>query len=71
MKFLRALALRCPWCGKGPVLASWFRLRERCGACGLRLERGERSDDWIANAGHVDGLEETRWALRLAVRLHK
>jgi len=27
--------------------------------------------DWIANAGHVDGLEETRWALRLAVRLHK
>jgi len=27
--------------------------------------------DWIANAGHVDGLEETRWALRFAVRLHK
>ena len=47
MKFLRALALRCPWCGKGPVLANWFKLRARCGACGLRLERGERSDDWI------------------------
>ena len=47
MKFLRALTLRCPWCGKGPVLESWFKLRERCGACGLRLERGERSDDWI------------------------
>jgi len=27
--------------------------------------------DWIANAGHVDGLEETRWALRFAARLHK
>jgi len=47
VKFLRALLLRCPRCGKGPVLVSWFRLRERCGACGLRLERGERSDDWI------------------------
>jgi hypothetical protein len=27
--------------------------------------------DWIANAGHIDGREETRWALRFAVRLHK
>lgn len=47
MKFLRALALRCPWCGKGPVLVSWFRLREHCGACGLALERGDQRDDWI------------------------
>ena len=47
-KFLRALTLRCPWCGKGPVLASWFKLRDRCGACGINLERGdEHKDDWI------------------------
>ena len=38
---LRALRLACPWCGGGPVRASWFRLRESCGACGLVLERGE------------------------------
>jgi uncharacterized protein (DUF983 family) len=29
------------------VLESWLKLRERCGACGLALERGERSDYWI------------------------
>jgi uncharacterized protein (DUF983 family) len=38
----RALRLRCPHCGGGPVLQHWFRMRERCGACGLAIERGER-----------------------------
>jgi len=38
---LRAIRLACPWCGGGPVLTSWFRLRDSCGACGLTLERGE------------------------------
>jgi uncharacterized protein (DUF983 family) len=37
----RGLLLRCPNCGKGPVLKHWLKLRERCGTCGLRLERGE------------------------------
>ncbi|MFL5578415.1 MAG: DUF983 domain-containing protein [Gemmatimonadaceae bacterium] len=37
----RALLLRCPNCGGGPVLRNWLKLRERCGTCGLRLERGE------------------------------
>jgi uncharacterized protein (DUF983 family) len=31
----RALRLRCPDCGKGPVLVSWLKLPERCGNCGL------------------------------------
>ena len=35
------MRLRCPSCGRGPVLVHWFRLRTRCGACGLALERGE------------------------------
>jgi uncharacterized protein (DUF983 family) len=39
--FGRAFLLRCPNCGKGPVLAGWFTLRTKCGACGLRLLRGE------------------------------
>lgn len=38
----RALSLRCPRCGGGPVLQHWWRLRERCGACDRLLERGER-----------------------------
>jgi uncharacterized protein (DUF983 family) len=48
VRFLRALRLRCPWCGGGPVLASWLRLRARCPQCGLALERGgDHKDDWI------------------------
>jgi uncharacterized protein (DUF983 family) len=39
--FSRALGLRCPNCGRGPVLENWLKLRVRCGNCGMRLERGE------------------------------
>ncbi len=39
--FARALRLSCPNCGRGRVLASWFRLRPSCSACGLHFERGE------------------------------
>jgi uncharacterized protein (DUF983 family) len=38
----RAVRLRCPHCGKGPVLDHWFKMRRRCGTCGLAIERGER-----------------------------
>ncbi len=38
----RAARLRCPHCGKGPVLEHWFKMRARCGNCGLAIERGER-----------------------------
>jgi uncharacterized protein (DUF983 family) len=39
--FLRALRLRCPNCGQGRLFTSWFRMRERCPVCGLRVERGD------------------------------
>jgi uncharacterized protein (DUF983 family) len=39
--FTRAIRLRCPNCGGGPLFRSWFRLRSHCPACGLPLERGE------------------------------
>lgn len=42
--FARASALRCPHCGKGPVLQHWLKLRVKCGACGLRLQRGEHDN---------------------------
>jgi uncharacterized protein (DUF983 family) len=38
----RAARLRCPHCGRGPVLVHWFKMRQRCGNCGLAIERGER-----------------------------
>ena len=34
----RAFRLRCPRCG-GALYSGWFRMRERCAACGLRYER--------------------------------
>lgn len=39
--FWRAARLRCPNCGRGPVLKHWLKLRVRCGNCEIRLERGE------------------------------
>ena len=44
----RGLRLRCPNCGKGPVLENWFRARTRCGTCGIRMERGEH--DYFAGS---------------------
>jgi uncharacterized protein (DUF983 family) len=37
--FGRAFRLRCPDCGKGRVLTTRGRVRERCSACGLRYAR--------------------------------
>jgi uncharacterized protein (DUF983 family) len=37
----RALTLHCPHCGGWGLFRSWFKLRERCPHCGLKLERGE------------------------------
>ena len=38
---IRALAWRCPNCGRRGIFESWFRLKERCPQCGLALERHE------------------------------
>ena len=35
----RALRLRCPWCGLGAPFDGLFTMRDRCEACGLKLER--------------------------------
>ena len=37
----RALRVRCPHCGGGPVLVHWLKMRDRCGTCDLALQRGE------------------------------
>ena len=40
--FWRAIRLRCPNCGGGPIFRSWFRVRPYCASCGLPIERGEQ-----------------------------
>ena len=37
----RALRLRCPCCGGGPVVLRWFVLVDSCPGCGLHLDRDE------------------------------
>jgi uncharacterized protein (DUF983 family) len=37
----RALILRCPHCGRGRIVRSWFQMHPRCPVCGIRTERGE------------------------------
>jgi uncharacterized protein (DUF983 family) len=46
--FRRALRLRCPACGGGPVFLSWFRMAPSCPTCGLRFERGEEGY-WVGS----------------------
>ena len=43
----RALRLRCPVCGRGRLLRTWFALAPRCAACGFSFERGEHEDYWL------------------------
>lgn len=40
--FYRAVRLRCPNCGGGPVFVTWSRLVPNCPVCGLGFERGEQ-----------------------------
>ncbi len=35
----RALLLRCPSCGSRGLMQSWFRMRDSCPTCGIRIER--------------------------------
>lgn len=39
--FTRAMRLRCPHCGGGPIFLRWSKLVPNCPVCGLGLERGE------------------------------
>ncbi len=47
-QLLRAARLRCPACGRGKVVASWFRMKPRCPACGVPVAR--ESDDLTLGA---------------------
>jgi uncharacterized protein (DUF983 family) len=38
--FSRAIRLRCPRCGKGPLFKGYFTMDERCSSCQLKYDRG-------------------------------
>ena len=63
----RAVVLSCPNCGGRPVLRSWFRLRDVCPRCELRLERGEGSDYFLGGLFFNLVLAELTFAVILTV----
>jgi uncharacterized protein (DUF983 family) len=67
--FWRAVLLRCPNCGGGHVLKSWFKLNARCPRCGIRLERGESDDYFLGGMFFNIVLAEVVFALVLLVVL--
>ncbi|MDB4948128.1 MAG: putative rane protein [Gemmatimonadetes bacterium] len=55
----RGVLFRCPWCGGGGLMKSWFHLKPRCPTCGLRTERGEEDfflGAMVVNIAIAEGL---------------
>lgn len=75
----RGLALRCPACGEGRILAGYLRQADACTACGLRtgLIRADDGPAWatILLVGHLISpaffvfaqREQTPWLPFLAI----
>ena len=47
--YLRALRLRCPACGGGPVFVTRFRMCPNCPDCGLHFDREPEGGYWVGS----------------------
>ncbi len=47
--YLRALRLRCPACGGGPVFVSWWRMCPSCPRCGMHYDREPQGGYWVGS----------------------
>jgi uncharacterized protein (DUF983 family) len=65
--FFRAVRLRCPNCGGGPLFKHWLRARERCPVCGIRLARGEQGYEVGAYMFNIVAAELIFAAIFLAI----
>jgi uncharacterized protein (DUF983 family) len=63
--FWRAIRLRCPYCGAGPLFVSWFKMVEACPGCGLRLE--EREEGYFSGAMVTNYFIAAGWFLVLVL----
>jgi uncharacterized protein (DUF983 family) len=59
----RSVRLKCPHCGGGRILASWFRLKPQCPSCGLRFDRGEDEDYYLGGMMFNIALAEAIFAI--------
>jgi len=46
---LRAMRLRCPACGGGPVFVSWVRMCPSCPSCGIQYDREPEGGYWVGS----------------------
>jgi len=62
--FGRALAKRCPRCGRGAVFASYFRMNPRCSECGavFWVDRGEWLGAFVIDWACATGVAIMVWA---------
>ena len=67
--FWRAIRLRCPNCGGAPLFERWVRMRERCPACHMRLERGDEGYQVGAYMFNIVAAELTFAAIFLGILL--
>ena len=62
--FARAIRLRCPVCGGGPLFSQWLRMAPACPGCGLVVNRGESGYGlgalWF-NLLAAEGVNTTIW----------
>ena len=63
----RALRLRCPNCGNGPLFRRWLQMRKRCPVCRMRLERGEEGYQVGAYMFNIVAAELTFAAIFLGI----
>jgi uncharacterized protein (DUF983 family) len=47
--YLRAVRLRCPACGGGPVFVTWVRMCPSCPSCGLTFDREPEGGYWVGS----------------------
>ena len=47
--YFRALRLRCPACGGGPVFVTWVRMCPSCPSCGLNFDREPEGGYWVGS----------------------
>jgi uncharacterized protein (DUF983 family) len=64
----RALLLRCPRCGSSGLFQNWFKARERCPRCKLRIDRGEK-DHWLGAYAVNLVISELIWAAAMVTIL--
>ncbi len=47
--FRRALRLRCPSCGGGPVFVTWLKMCPSCPSCGINFDREPEGGYWVGS----------------------